>query len=151
MDMPDISYGDREWEIAFYSEKNRISLEGMSDEQMREVYGDDYAKQDCADSEEQDRERQRMMLVDGFPGEWRWEGGEWRLLLVDDGWAYPINALIHGEDGIAVVGSIVTGSARDAHQLPNTQVLGDTFYEVARALKPKAERLVACLEGLGDE
>jgi hypothetical protein len=108
-------------------------------------------KREQPDTRDEDLERQRMMLVDGFPGEWLWEGGEWRLLLLDDGWSYPINALIHGEDGTAVVGSIVTGSARDGHQLPNTQVLGDTFYEVARALKSKAERLVACLEGLDDE
>jgi hypothetical protein len=97
------------------------------------------------------RERQRMMLVDGFPGEWKQVSNYWFLRLPTKTKAlvkvYRDDELWHGmikldhhwisQEKVTISESVVVGYK--------------SAYKVARALKPKAERLVACLEGLGDE
>jgi hypothetical protein len=110
------------------------------------------AKQDRADSEEQDLERQRMMLVDGFPGEWEWSDSNDRWLQwVHDGRTHVVAYAEETPYGKGYMGCLAVVMGQDNVKLLEASVQGWDFYEVARALKPKAERLVACLEGLGDE
>jgi hypothetical protein len=101
------------------------------------------------DTRDEDRERQRMMLVDGFPGEWEWDRSvyAWHLSLRDSLVGVDAEVCKQGDGWTGV--PVLSRAAKLV--VEDSRVYGETPYEVARALKPKAERLVACLEGLSGE
>jgi hypothetical protein len=104
-----------------------------------------------------DRERQRMMLVDGWQGDWQpgdeWGDAAWRLAVQErvPGGSLIIARVYHCKVNRGTDhewGGVLQVQGKEDVDIDDSRVFGPTPFEVADALRPKGEALAEVLEGM---